>query len=144
MRQRWTISSTRLASFACRWWTDGTIEAGLCCECWWLERIERAAVERERAGDHLEEHDTEGVDVGADVNRPGVAELLGRHVSPGAQPRTRAGQARVESFVRGDVLARLLVDRAGRWKLLASDGALPRRRRAGHLVDVARPHSPFT
>ena len=46
--------------------------------------------------------------IGADVNRPGVAELLGGHVRPGAQPCARAGQARVESLVRRDVFARRL------------------------------------
>ena len=62
------------------------------------EGVQRPAFEGEPAGDHLEEDDAEGVEVGADIDGPGVAELLGGHVGPRAQPGAGAGQTRVEGL----------------------------------------------
>ena len=64
--------------------TDGTIEGGLCWECWRPRGIHRPTFKGKPTGDHLEQNDAEGVDIGTDIDRPGVVELLGGHVSPRA------------------------------------------------------------
>ena len=65
-----------------------------------VERFHRPAREREPAGEHLEEDDAEGIDVGADIDRLRVAELLGGHVRAGPQLRAGARQAGIGRLPR--------------------------------------------
>ena len=71
-----------------------------------IEHVQRLALERKPAGDHLEKHDAEGIDIGPDVDRAGIAELLGGHVGAGAQPGSRSGQARVGGSGGHDICPR--------------------------------------
>ena len=82
MRQRWTISSTPLISLAGRKETDSSIDGGLCWECWWVSASSDLPFERKHAGNHLEQYDSEGIDIGADIDAPGVTRLLRGHVAP--------------------------------------------------------------
>ena len=67
------------------------------------------AHERRPPAEHLVEHDPEGVDVGAAVDRPAV-DLLGRQVLGGADDRAGAGEVLGMGGVAGDRLGRGLGD----------------------------------
>ena len=47
-----------------------------------VQDVDRPALEWQAPGDHLEEDDTKGVEIGTDVDRPGIAELFGAMYGP--------------------------------------------------------------
>ena len=120
---------------------DGTIEGGLCLGMLMAQGIIDRPLNGRAAGDHLEEDDTKGVEVSADVDGAGIAELFGGHVRPRPQPNASTGQARVGQS-RREEWTRLFPSQPWSWRAdhgysvldLLAEWAVPGEEKAGVLT----------